>query len=87
MKKTTDPSVSYFKAHCTRIRRELEKRPPQWRIRVANRGRVVATIAPGDDGAPVDPAVWLGSLNGSVIRFEELFAPAAGPGDWSATNS
>jgi len=53
---------------------------------VTNRGRVVATIAPGNEGAPVDPATWLGSLQGSVLRYDDPLAPAAASGDWSALN-
>jgi hypothetical protein len=84
--KTPKVSVSYFKAHCTRILRELERRPPQWRIQVTNRGRVVATIAPGNEGAPVDPGAWLGSLQGSVLRYDDPLAPATASADWSALN-
>jgi hypothetical protein len=86
MKTSARLSISYFKAHCTQILRDLEKRPAHWRILVTNRDRVIATVAPGNEGAPVDPAAWLGSLQGTVLRFDEPLAPAADSGEWSALN-
>lgn len=87
MKTTAQISVSHLKAHCTRIIREFEKQPPESRILVTNRGRVVATIAPRNEGAPVDPASWLGSLQGTVVRYDEPFSPASAAGDWLATRA
>jgi hypothetical protein len=84
MKVAAQFSVSYFKAHCTRILRELEKSPPESRILVTNHGRVVATVSPGNGGAAIDPKDWLGSLHDSVIRYDDPFAPAGPAGDWLA---
>ena len=77
---TTQLSVSEFKAHCTAILRELEAHPRC--IEVTNRGRVIAVVAPPNLTSAVDPAAWLGSLRGSVVRYEEPFAPATESSAW-----
>ena len=79
---TTQVSVSEFKAHCTALLRELDTHPQ--RIEVTNRGRVIAVVAPPDSSVPADPDTWLGSLRGSVLRYEEPFAPAAEVSEWDA---
>ena len=80
---TTQISVSEFKAQCTALLRDLEAHPQ--RIEVTNRGRVIAIVTPPDSGRSPRPADWLGSLRGSVLRYDEPFAPAAEPDAWHAT--
>jgi antitoxin (DNA-binding transcriptional repressor) of toxin-antitoxin stability system len=79
---TTQVSVSDFKAHCTAILRDLDRHPQ--RIEVTNRGRVIAVVSPAESAASDEPATWLGSLRGSVLRYDAPFAPAVDASDWDA---
>ncbi len=79
---TTQISVSAFKARCTALLRELDTRPQ--RIEVTNRGRVIAVVSPPALERTARPADWLGSLRGSVLRYEAPFSPAADPAEWGA---
>lgn len=79
---TPQLSVSESKTHCTALLRELDTHPQ--RIEVTNRGRVIAVVAPPVAERAADPAAWLGSLRGSVLRYEAPFAPAAAASEWDA---
>ncbi|PAW82614.1 MAG: hypothetical protein B9S27_02725 [Opitutia bacterium Tous-C8FEB] len=79
---TTQISVSAFKARCTALLRELDTHPQ--RIEVTNRGRVIAVVSPPALERTARPADWLGSLRGSVLRYEAPFSPAADPAEWGA---
>ena len=79
---TTQISVSAFKARCTALLRELDSHPQ--RIEVTNRGRVIAVVSPPALKRTARPADWLGSLRGSVLRYEAPFSPAADPAEWGA---
>ncbi len=79
---TTQISVSAFKAQCTALLRELDTHPQ--RIEVTNRGRVIAVVSPPALERTARPADWLGSLRGSVLRYEAPFSPAADPAEWGA---
>lgn len=79
---TTQISVSAFKAQCTALLRDLDAHPQ--RIEVTNRGRVIAVVSPPSLERTLNPAAWLGSLRGSVLRYEAPFAPAADPAAWGA---
>jgi antitoxin (DNA-binding transcriptional repressor) of toxin-antitoxin stability system len=73
-------AVSDFKARCTALLRDLAGRPR--RIEVTNHGRVIAVVtAPSAEARP-DPAAWLGSLRGTVLRQEEPSVPAVEGSEW-----
>ena len=79
---TTQIPVSAFKAQCTALLRDLDAHPQ--RIEITNRGRVIAVVSPPALERTARPADWLGSLRGSVLRYEAPFAPAADPAEWGA---
>lgn len=69
-----------FKAKCLQIIDRINKdREP---VTITRRGRPVALLVPiGDAG---ERAPIIGALRGSVLRFDEPFAPAAPASDWDA---
>lgn len=71
-------SATEFKARCLRIIQDMGRsgRP----VTITRRGRPVALLSPlpRRDAAP-----FVGMLAGTVLRFDDPFAPAA-PDDWSA---
>jgi prevent-host-death family protein len=72
-------AATRFKAECLRIIEEMSRdREP---VTVTRHGRPVARLVPfpADETASI-----VGALKGSVLRFEEPFAPATGPEDWNA---
>lgn len=82
---TTRIPVSEFKARCTAILRGLDARPR--RIEVTRRGRVIAVVSAPEAAGTPRPSAWLGSLRGSVLRYDAPCAPAADPEDWDALRS
>lgn len=82
---TTQIPVSEFKAQCTALLRDLDTHAQ--RIEVTNRGRVIAIVTPPEAERAARPEDWLGSLRGSVLRYEEPFAPAVEPTAWDALRS
>ena len=70
-----------FKARCLRIIKEMNRDGVS--VTITNRGRPVAVLSPvpeSDDELPP----FIGMMRGTVLRYEEPFAPAAQPTDWSA---
>jgi len=68
-----------FKADCLRLIDEMSKdRQP---VTITRHGRPVAVLSPP---SPVGPLSIIGAMKGSVLRYDDPFAPAADPKDWSA---
>ena len=70
-----------FKARCLRIIKEMNRDGVS--VTITNRGQPVAVLSPvpkpDDELSP-----FIGMMRGTVLRYEEPFAPAAPPTDWSA---
>ena len=70
-----------FKARCLRIIKEMNRDGGS--VTITNRGRPVAVLSPVPaSGEKLPP--FIGMMRGTVLRYEEPFAPAAPPSDWSA---
>jgi prevent-host-death family protein len=71
--------ATQFKAECLRLIDEISRdRQP---VTITKRGRAVAVLTPI---AEESPASIIGALRGSVLRFDEPFAPVLDPEDWDA---
>ena len=68
-----------FKATCLRIIREMENDGRA--VTITRRGRPVALLSPlpAPGGQP-----FIGKMQGTVLAYDDPFAPAAPPSDWSA---
>jgi prevent-host-death family protein len=69
-----------FKATCLRVIEQVAAdREP---VTITKRGRPIAILSPV---APAEtrPRI-VGALRGSVLRYDEPFAPATDPSDWDA---
>lgn len=70
-----------FKAACLRVIEEMRRdRQP---VTITKRGRPVAVLSPLDAGE--ERKSIIGAMAGSVLRYDDPFAPAADPADWNAT--
>ena len=76
-------SVSEFKAHCTVLLRELAREPRL--LEITNHGRVIAVVGPPSAPGALDPGRWLGSLRGTVVRYEAPESPTTGTGGWEVS--
>jgi hypothetical protein len=79
---TKQVSVSEFKARCTTLLREMGSN--HTRLEVTNRGRVIAVVSPPVSETPESSAAWLGSLRGSVTRYDGPFEPVTDSNAWHA---
>ena len=77
-----DVSVTNFKAHCTSMLRDIAD--GKYSVRVTKRGRTVAVVDRPREASR--PGSWLGSLKGSVLRYERPLDPAASPSDWESAS-
>lgn len=69
-----------FKANCLKIIDQIGKdRQP---ITITKRGHPVARLSPVDDGK--NKGSIIGAMKGSVLRYDDPFAPATDPSDWNA---
>jgi prevent-host-death family protein len=70
-----------FKTNCLRIidRITKDKQP----VTITKRGIPVARLAAIDDCKPKGSII--GAMKGSVLRYDDPFAPAADSSDWNAT--
>ena len=69
-----------FKAECLRLIDQMTRdREP---VTITKRGRPVATLRPVETERP---ASIIGALRGSVLRYEDPFAPSTEPSDWNAS--
>ena len=69
-----------FKAKCLRIIQEMDRDPRP--VTITRRGRPVAVLSPVREQAD---APFVGMLGGTVLAYEDPFAPAASPSDWAAS--
>ena len=60
-----------FKAKCLRIIKEMN-----------GNGRPVAVLSP-IPATDEPPSPFIGMMRGTVLKYEDPFAPAASPSDWS----
>lgn len=73
-------AAAEFKAKCLRVIKQLVRDGET--VTITNRGRPVAVLSP----APVPgtrPSI-IGAMQGSVLRYDSPFSPAADPSDWTA---
>jgi prevent-host-death family protein len=69
-----------FKAACLRIIDEMNRDGEP--VIVTKRGKPVAVLSPvATDKKPV--SIW-GAMRGTVLRYDDPFAPATDPNDWDA---
>jgi len=70
-----------FKADCLKVIDQMgrDHRP----VTVTKRGRPVATVSPVD--VAKTPSI-IGALSGTVLRYDDPFAPAAAASDWDAAS-
>ena len=80
--RTRQISATEFKAKCLRIIREMGS--DGCPVVVTRRGRPVALLSPLPQS---DASSFVGRLRGTVLGYEDPFAPAASPDDWSAGSS
>jgi prevent-host-death family protein len=72
-------AAARFKAECLRIIEQMARdREP---VTITRRGRPVAVLTPVVEAGS---ASIIGALEGSVLRYDDPFAPAADPTDWHA---
>ena len=76
---TRQVSAAEFKAKCLRIIQEMGSDGRS--VTITRRGRPVAVLSP-----PVEREAppFLGMMRGTVLVYEDPFAPAASPSDWDA---
>jgi prevent-host-death family protein len=68
-----------FKAECLRLIDQMNRDLQP--VTITKRGRPVAVLTP----VPVPPKLSLfGVMEGSVLRYDDPFAPACDPLDWEA---
>ena len=73
-------SATEFKAKCLRIIQEMHSDGRS--VTITRRGRPVAVLSPLPPEREAPP--FIGMLRGTVLAYEDPFAPAASPSDWSA---
>lgn len=69
-----------FKAVCLRIIDEMNRDHKP--VTITKRGKPVAVLSPIENERK--PASIWGAMAGTVLRYDEPFAPAASPTDWNA---
>lgn len=72
-------AAARFKAECLRVIEQMERDHEP--VTITRRGRPVAMLTPLP---PTDARPLFGALKGTVLRFDDPFAPAADPEDWHA---
>jgi prevent-host-death family protein len=70
-----------FKAECLRVIDQMHKDHEP--VTITKRGRPVAMLTPVETRAPQS---IIGALRGSVLRYDQPFAPAVEPTDWDAAS-
>ena len=74
-------SAAEFKARCLRIIKEMNRDGVS--VTITSCGRPVAMLSPVP-ATEEKPSPFIGLMQGTVLRYEEPFEPAAAPSDWSA---
>ena len=69
-----------FKANCLKIIDQISK--DKQPVTITKRGNPVARLSPIDHRGGRGPII--GAMKGSVLRYDDPFAPAADPSDWNA---
>lgn len=69
-----------FKASCLRIIDQINR--DRQAVVITRRGNPVARLTPID--RPGAKGSIIGAMKGSVLRYDDPFAPAAAPSDWDA---
>ncbi len=73
--------AAQFKADCLKLIDQMSHdRQP---VTITKRGRPVATLSPVESGAP---GSIIGAMRGSVLRYDDPFAPALDPESWTAAS-
>lgn len=73
-------AASAFQAQCLRIINELREDGEP--VTITNRGRPVAVLSPVQ---PVrEPRSIIGAMKGTVLAYDNPFAPAVDPSAWDA---
>lgn len=70
-----------FKANCLKIIDQINK--DKQSVTITKRGNPVARLLPVDDRKAKGSIV--GAMKGSVLRYDDPFAPVAETSDWNAT--
>lgn len=70
-----------FKAKCLKIIDQIGRDGQP--VTITRRGTPVARLSPIDDHKGRGSII--GAMKGSVLRYDDPFAPAAEPSDWNAT--
>ena len=72
-------SATDFKAKCLRIIKQMgsDGHP----VTITKRGRPVAVLSPMPATEKAPP--FVGMMRGTVLGYEDPFAPAAAPSDWA----
>ena len=70
-----------FKANCLKIIDQINK--DKQSVTITKRGNPVARLLPVDDRKSKGSIV--GAMKGSVLRYDDPFAPVAETSDWNAT--
>lgn len=72
-------AAARFKADCLRLIDEMgHDRQP---VTITKRGRPVALLTPIETNPPRS---IIGAMKGSILRYDDPFAPATDPTDWAA---
>jgi prevent-host-death family protein len=74
-------SATQFKAECLRVIDQVNK--DHQPVTITRRGQPVAVLTPIETGVP---ASIIGALRGSVLRYDDPFAPAIEADDWNAAS-
>ena len=73
-------SAAEFKAKCLRIIKEMQDTGES--VTVTRRGRPVAIVSLPPSTQPMQS--FIGSMRGTVLRYDDPLGPAAAASDWSA---
>ena len=69
-----------FKAKCLRVIEKMNR--DHQPVTITKRGEPVAVLSPVEtDGKPA--SIW-GAMRGTVLRYDDPFAPAVDPATWNA---
>ena len=80
MAKTKTIGAAEFKATCLRVIDEMSRdREP---VTITKRGRPVAVLSPVEP--PEKRKSIIGAMAGTVLRYDDPFAPAIDPAEWDA---
>jgi prevent-host-death family protein len=77
----TSVSATIFKAKCLALIKEMNRTKVP--IVVTKRGKPVAELYPARNETEAANSLF-GSMKGTVLRYDDPFAPAIDPGEWNA---